>query len=179
MIQQNLLDVYPRYMRLTIFVDHNYPELYNRYYEAVHNHNRKVFDNIYHVDAGFDLFAPIVQDMNMGVSKIDFGIKCSAQIVERGHPEYNTGFYLHPRSSIVKTPLRLANSTGIIDAGYRGNIIGAFDMIRPQFLVNQYDRFVQICAPGLMPILVEMVDNECSLGGETQRSGGGFGSTGI
>jgi dUTPase len=179
MIQQHLLDVYPRYMRLTIYVDPNYPELYNRYYEAVHNHNRKVFENIYHVDAGFDLLAPIDQEIPYGMSKINFGIKCSAQIVERGYPAYNTGYYLHPRSSIIKIPLRLANSTGIIDAGYRGNIIGAFDALHTQYRVNQYDRIVQICAPGLMPIVVEMVDNEYSLGVETQRSGGGFGSTGI
>lgn len=178
MLNQNLLAVYPRYMRLTIFVDPNYPELYNRYYEAIHNHNRKMMNDIQHIDAGFDLLAPVDQDMPYGMSKVNFGIKCSAQIVERGHPVYNTGYYLHPRSSIIKIPLRLANSTGIIDSGYRGNIIGAFDGLQTLFRVNQYDRLVQICAPGLMPIVVEMVENECSLGEETQRSGGGFGSTG-
>ena len=35
----------------------------------------------------------------------------------------NCSYYLYPRSSISKTPLRMSNSTGIIDAGYRGEII--------------------------------------------------------
>ena len=38
---------------------------------------------------------------------------------------------MYPRSSIYKTPLRLANNTGIIDSGYRGNLMGAFDNISP------------------------------------------------
>ena len=37
---------------------------------------------------------------------------------------------------------------------------------------------MQICAPGLVPILVQVVDNMEELGGETVRGGGGFGSTG-
>ena len=50
--------------------------------------------------------------------------------------EYDTGlrvepdpsFYLllFPRSSIVNTNLMLANSVGVIDSGYRGNIILKF-----------------------------------------------------
>jgi dUTPase len=36
---------------------------------------------------------------------------------------------------------------------------------------------VQICAPGLVPIIVELVDSLEELG-ETARGEGGFGSTG-
>jgi dUTP pyrophosphatase len=75
--------------------------------------------------------------------------------------------------------LRLANSTGIIDSGYRGNIIGAFDNFQNLHVVNQFDRIVQICAPGLIPIFVELVEREEDLGRETARGGGGFGSTGV
>ena len=32
-----------------------------------------------------------------------------------------------PGSSISKTPLRMSNSIGLIDAGYRGNIMVALD----------------------------------------------------
>ena len=42
---------------------------------------------------------------------------------------FNTGYYMYPRSSLSKTKLRLANSVGIIDSGYRGNLIGMFDLI--------------------------------------------------
>ena len=111
-------------------------------------------------------------------NKFDFGIKCAATVIERNCEPYNTGYCLHPRSSVSKTPLRLANSTGIIDSGYRGNIIGMFDCDAPGFTVEQYDRIAQICAPSLMPIYVELVDSFDQLGEQTVRGGGGFGSTG-
>jgi dUTPase len=41
------------------------------------------------------------------------------------------------------------------------------------------DRLLQICAPGLIPIYVEIVDFVNELGSETERGSGGFGSTGI
>ena len=173
----NLLNVYPRYMHLCIFVNPNNPELYNRYYEAIYNHNSQLNTSIQYIDAGFDLFVPTTSLMS-NTNRINFEIKCAAKIIENGHPAYNTGFYLYPRSSISNTPLRLSNSTGIIDSGYRGNIIGAFDCLVNEYTVNQFDRIAQICAPGLMPIIVELVDSENYLGGETQRGNGGFGSTG-
>ena len=39
-------------------------------------------------------------------------------------------YYLFPRSSIYKTRYRLANSVGIIDCGYRGNLMAAMDCHR-------------------------------------------------
>ena len=33
-------------------------------------------------------------------------------------------YFMYPRSSISKTPLRLINSVGIIDKDYRGNVMG-------------------------------------------------------
>ena len=44
--------------------------------------------------------------------------------------------------------------------------------------VLKYDRLVQICAPSLIPIYVEIVENLESLGVKTHRGEGGFGSTG-
>jgi dUTPase len=43
---------------------------------------------------------------------------------------------------------------------------------------NKFDRYLQICAPGLVPIIVEVVNNKEDLGEETERGNGGFGSTG-
>jgi dUTPase len=34
-----------------------------------------------------------------------------------------TSYYLYPRSSLSKTSFQLANSVGVIDAGYRGNLM--------------------------------------------------------
>jgi len=87
------------------------------------------------------------------------------------------GYGLYPRSSIGKTSLLLANNVGIIDSGYRGNIIGGFRNLSEQpYQVNQHDRLLQICAPDLRPIMVEIVEN--SELEETSRQEGGFGSTG-
>ena len=84
---------------------------------------------------------------------------------------------MYPRSSISKTQLRLANSTGIIDAGYRGNLMAMFD-VEESHTGTKFDRYIQICAPSLVPIIVEIVDSLEDLGEETERGTGGFGSTG-
>jgi dUTP pyrophosphatase len=112
------------------------------------------------------------------VVKIDFEIQCSAQVITDSGKVYNTGFYMYPRSSLSKTRLRLANAVGIIDSGYRGNLIGAFDII-DDCSVTKNTRLTQICAPSLMPIFVTVVDNLSDLGEQTERGTGGFGSTGL
>ena len=102
------------------------------------------------------------------------------------------GFYLYPRSSISKTRMRLANSVGIIDAGYRGDLIAAVDTIglfgstdiwhtwkETLSPLKKYDRYFQVCAPDLSPFLVHIVPTEAGLGTPTARGTGGFGSTGV
>ena len=162
------------------------------------NHNNKILNpNNPHLDAGFDLFNPVRKEINLNnqtastsfsgnrqslINKFDFGIICSAQMITDSNKIYNTGFYMYPRSSLSKTKLRLANSTGIIDSGYRGNLIGMFDLINlspnEEYVVDKYDRLIQICAPGLVPIVVEIVNTFEELGNQTERGSGGFGSTG-
>jgi dUTPase len=96
------------------------------------------------------------------------------------------GYYLYPRSSIVKTSLRLANSVGIIDSGYRGELIAVVDKhdsLNDWKTVlkrdcKQYDRLFQVCSGDLSPFFVEIVENESELGLVTERGCGGFGSTG-
>ena len=103
-----------------------------------------------------------------------------------------SGFYLYPRSSISKTRMRLANSVGIIDAGYRGDLIAAVDTIgvfgstdiwnvwkETLSPIKKYDRYFQVCAPDLSPFIVHIVPNETDLGRPTARGTGGFGSTGV
>jgi len=181
-IHHNLLQYYPKYMHLRLYADGS--ELYAKYYEAFYNHNLKLISNPNHIDAGFDLFSPYPDFVctSENVNKLDLKVKCSAQIVERDANgivrSYNTGYYMHPRSSISKTPLRLANSTGIVDSGYRGNLIGMLDCIRPHYTVERFDRLIQVCAPGLIPIFVELVDKVEDLGAETIRGERGIGSSG-
>ena len=44
--------------------------------------------------------------------------------------------------------------------------------------MEKYSRIIQICAPGLIPIYVNIVDTITELGPSTSRGYGGFGSTG-
>lgn len=119
--------------------------------------------------------------MNNYINKVDFKVKCSAMIVEQANSDWicqPTPFYTYARSSLSKTPLRLANNQGIIDTGYRGNLIGMFDCLSETYSPEPNSRLLQICAPGLLPICVNLVDNIEDLGPSTSRGEGGFGSTG-
>jgi dUTP pyrophosphatase len=197
-----LLNMYDKVMVLKVFVDSDDDQLRDMYRNAALAHNNKLLTNPSYIDAGFDLFAPgsgqyvldSIEFFGAGwpgkipVNKLDFKICCAARMHADTGKNFNTGYYMHPRSSLSKTQLRLANSTGIVDAGYRGHLIGMFDVVNippnsPSGRVSdysgmKYDRYLQICAPGLVPIIVEIVDTLSALGGETERGAGGFGSTG-
>jgi dUTP pyrophosphatase len=87
----------------------------------------------------------------------------------------NKPYLLMPRSSISKTPLRLSNSIGLIDGGYRGEIMAAIDNIKTEdYRVEPGQRLFQLVAMDGAPIHFELVD-ELS---DTSRGSGGFGSTG-
>ena len=166
----------PVYMILKIFVtDDRIKPMYKQFVEQ---HNKKISTDPF-PDAGFDLITPITHMIERNSTyKINLNVKCSATMINM-HSQYVTGFYIYPRSSMgSKTPLRLANSVGIIDSGYRGNLISVVDNIDDnQFIVSEYTTLVQVCAPGLVPIIVELVDNESELSKPTIRGEGGFGST--
>jgi len=136
-----------------------------------------VYNNHQHYnpgDSGLDLFCPETITINPGETvKINLQIKCEALSDDR---QRNVSYYLYPRSSIIKTPLRLSNSVGIIDAGYRGDIIAYVDNIKNEsYTISQGDRLFQICAGNLEPIEFQLV-NDLS---NTQRGTSGFGSTGL
>lgn len=200
-----LLNMYDKVMILKLFVDGD-DELKCIYQNAVNAHNNKIVLNPNFIDAGFDLFAPGNEGDELNVfgdklrffstgwedaqpvNKLDFKVCCSARMVTDTGKSFNTGYYMYPRSSLSKTQLRLANATGIIDAGYRGHLIGMFDVVNMQpdftddkeadYFGKKFDRYLQICAPGLVPILVELVESKEDLSEETERGGNGFGSTG-
>lgn len=149
---------------LHLLPDESVKDLYE---EAVKAHNVEVETNRY-ANSGFDLF--LFDDVTMtGIHKEDYRIKCAMYDCETP-----SAFYLYPRSSISKSPLRLANSVGIIDRGYRGNICAMFD-VKDNFLATKGQRFVQICEPSLEPFKVIIV-NELET---TVRGEGSFGSTGV
>ena len=148
------------------------------YLDAVLTHNKNIDENPY-FDAGFNLICPAdIEIEGFGLGKIDLGVRGAMTFTDYSHAVVPVGYFLYPRSSTgTKTPLRLANSVGVIDAGYRGNYIAAFDNIRAAgFKVEKGQRLVQICAPNITyPLRVELVDELDLL---TVRGAGGFGSTG-
>ena len=149
-------------------------QLKEKYIIAVDKHNTQAKSR--HPNAGFDLLNP--QDVDItgnNLFKLDTGIIC-AMYDSNNIPK---GYYLYTRSSVIKTPLRLANNIGIIDSGYRGNIIGMFDVLplTEDFKMERFSRLLQICSGNLEPFQVKLVDNLDELG-TTERGSGGFGSTG-
>ena len=120
-------------------------------------------------DAGLDLFIINNQTINSGDSaKIHLQISC--ENLE------SKPFFLMARSSISKTPLRLCNAVGLIDGGYRGEIIAAVDNIKTEpFTLKSGQRLFQIVAMDGSPIQFEVVDTLS----ETDRGSSGFGSTGV
>lgn len=98
---------------------------------------------------------------------------------------------LLPRSSIYKTEFRLANSIGLIDAGYRGEVQAKVDILHiPANRIHDDNvcvglpcgtRMFQICQYNFLPwTSVVLVDTLADLPVATDNRGfGGFGSTSI
>jgi dUTPase len=182
-------------MRHPNMTDEKYAELVKTYTEKTATHNKKVAESAY-PDSGFDLLTPYnVSSHDFGYTdnrlssvtfRVPLSVKC-AMSASASAERTAVGYYLYPRSSIVKTPFRMANSVGIIDAGYRGEIMAVVDNIDAanndiSACLEKYmppmSRVFQICAPSLAPFFVRIVEHEHELG-VTERGSGGFGSTGV
>ena len=167
---------------------HKKNKLVDSYLEAKNNENSGSEDFCF--DAGFDLYntESIVSKSCQSII-VDYKIQCAMKVCINGIERY-VGYYLYCRSSTgSKTPLRLSNSVGIIDSGYRGNIKACFDnnninnsdiiVGSNDFVLKHGERYTQLCPPNLeYPMKVVIVDNISDLGKETIRGYGGFGSSG-
>ena len=116
-------------------------------------------------DAGMDLTAVEVK-IEKGLVKINTGICIEI-------PEGYVGL-VFPRSSIYKTGLTLTNSVGVIDSGYRGEIMLKFTTKFEGRLYKKGDRVGQIIILPYPKIEFSEVDVLTS----SERSTGGFGSSG-
>jgi dUTP pyrophosphatase len=119
-------------------------------------------------DAGFDLTAVTVsEDRIRGI--VTYGTGIAVEI-----PEGYVGL-LFPRSSVYKYQLSLANSVGVIDSGYRGEVMFKYRVVQPHIR-----RFSVGERVGQMIILPypEIAFTEAQTLEETERAEGGFGSTG-
>ncbi len=158
-------------LRIALTNDDN--ELRNKYETAINAHNAQIYSEF--PNAGFDLFFP--QQVLFEKSSLKMAsMQVKAEMISI--TKKYTSYYMYPRSSMSKTRLMLANHVGIIDSGYRGELIGAFKNISAtdDETVDKYSRLLQICSPSLEPFKVRLVD-ESELS-SSERGAGGFGSTG-
>lgn len=84
--------------------------------------------------------------------------------------------YIYARSGLaVKLGITLSNCVGVIDSDYRGELkVGLINLSNEPYTINDGERIAQlVIAPVVIP-LINVVDEL----DETERSTGGFGSTG-
>jgi dUTP pyrophosphatase len=120
-------------------------------------------------DAGLDLVATSIDDDSY--NNIIYGTGLAIEI-----PEGHVGL-LYPRSSNSKTDLYLTNHVGVIDSGYRGEIMFKYrpiNGIEDAYIYAVGDRIGQLI---IIPYpSIEFVETaELS---DSDRGEGGFGSTG-
>ena len=118
-------------------------------------------------DAGFDLTATsrMYDNNNCYV----YGCGLAVEI-----PEGYVGL-VFPRSSNAKKDLLLSNSVGVIDSGYRGEIMAKFKALRPfPQMYGIGERFAQLI---IMPI-PDIEWEEAEELSDSERGTGGYGSSG-
>lgn len=165
------LSTMSQYYRLELLVTEQGAE----FYPSVGTVEKLSQDN-----AGYDLKVVVDQSPATVPTLVPLGVKArmiqytpmadGVELVEDSH------FTLEPRSSIYKTGFIMANSRGIIDRSYRGQLMAPVVSVGSKLnSVEKGTRLFQIIAPALGYIKeVAYVDSLP----ETLRGEGGFGSTG-
>jgi dUTP pyrophosphatase len=121
-------------------------------------------------DAGADLVATSI-DFSRD-NQVVYGTGLAVEI-----PEGMVGL-VFPRSSIRNYEMVLSNSVGVIDSGYRGEIMATFLIGKPHNPDKIYkvgDRIAQLVIVPV-PLITYVETQELS---ETNRGTGGHGSTGV
>ena len=127
-------------------------------------------------NAGYDLKIVQNQVPTTIATLVPLGVK--GRMIRRslGGTNDECHFTLEPRSSIYKTGFIMANSHGIIDRSYRGELKAPLVSVGSQFTTLEAGtRLFQVIAPGMG--YIEEVAYVAELPA-TLRGEGGFGSTG-
>ena len=123
--------------------------------------------------AGADLFACLEEDTVIPPGErrlIPTGIAVEL-------PDSGCGLFVFPRSSVaLKAGVTLANSVGVIDSDYRGEIkVPLINLSDTAYTVRNGDRIAQaVILPVILPVFTVT-----DVLGDTDRGEGGFGSTGV
>lgn len=120
-------------------------------------------------DVGYDLTViKVAKKLSDKVSLYDTGIKISV----------DNGYYAEvvPRSSLSKSGYMLANSVGIIDRSYLGNILIA--LVKVDENAPEIELPFRCCQIIFRPQIYMDIKEVDAPFGETARGEGGFGSTG-
>jgi len=129
----------------------------------------KTMDGYYKVhleNAGLDI--PLGQTVTIPPGQKGFKIHLGVKVQPSHH------YWLIPRSSMPKLKIRMANSVGLIDKSYRGELIFCADNISMQpIVIKKGTRFCQIVSMTGSPIYFNFGKVD-----QTSRGSGGFGSTG-
>lgn len=122
-------------------------------------------------DAAADMYA--LEDIEIPAHSNSTPVKTGVHIQL---PEGWVAFLL-PRSSIgAKTPLRLSNSVGVIDSGYRGEVRALYDNISGEpYQIHKGDRIAQMLIMPSYRFKANVVDSL----EDSDRGEAGFGSTGV
>lgn len=116
--------------------------------------------------AGYDLYACKDQFIREGESKIELGIAINIK-------DKDVVGLIFSRSS---TPITLANSVGVIDSDYQGELKLKVPRIIPEPIsIKQGERIAQLVFINRIEVLFQEVD---SFNLKTTRGAGGFGSSG-
>ena len=155
---------------MTLYISVNNSELRDMIRTQVENHRW--------TDSGFDI--PLLAqniDLSQKVVCFSLGIKVAAMLGDSPAP-----CLLLPRSSIYKSPFRLCNSIGLIDAGYRGEVKAMVDNLdrkdETSLRAEAGNRLFQLCQHNFLPWTKIVITDDLPAATDS-RGSGGFGSTGL
>lgn len=122
--------------------------------------------------AGMDLYACIDSEITVRpheISLIPTGIAIELDSAD-------TAAFIFARSGLaIKHGIAPANCVGVVDSDYRGEIkVGLVNQTEIDYTVQPGERIAQML---IMPVILPEIEVVEELG-DTQRSSGGFGSTG-
>ena len=130
-------------------------------------------------DAGFDFFA-LMEDQPIVIPPNTFGF-----LVKTGLKVWlpkNYELQVRDKSGMcVKTRIRVSNSPGTIDEGFKGEIQIIIDNFsdKPYIISNENRKIAQGVVKYVPPVKIEEISEEEINARETERGEGGFGSTGL